>query len=43
MPEKSRARLSCLCEVDGEVVLDGEALVKVPSEHGKGQRPVMRL
>ena len=31
IPEKSRARLSCLCEVDGEAVLDGEALVKVPS------------
>jgi 3-hydroxybutyryl-CoA dehydratase len=44
MPEKSRARLSCLCEVDGEVVLDGEALVKVPSEKtAKGTRPVMRL
>jgi len=44
MPEKSRARLSCLCEVDGEVVLDGEALVKVPSEKpGKDKRPVMRL
>ena len=38
-----RARLSCLCEVDGEVVLDGEALVKVPSEHAKGKRPVMKL
>jgi 3-hydroxybutyryl-CoA dehydratase len=44
MPEKSRARLSCLCEVDGEVVLDGEALVKVPSEKAaKGKRPVIRL
>ena len=43
IPEKSRARLSCLCEVDGEVVLDGEALVKVPSQHGKGKRPVMKL
>jgi 3-hydroxybutyryl-CoA dehydratase len=43
IPEKSRARLSCLCEVDGEVVLDGEALVKVPSEHAKGKRPVMKL
>ena len=44
MPEKSRARLSCLCEVAGEVVLDGEALVKVPSEKpAKGKRPVMRL
>jgi len=43
IPEKSRARLSCLCEVGGEVVLDGEALVKVPSEKTKGKRPVMRL
>ena len=35
--EKSRARLACICAVDGEVVLDGEALVKVPSEKaGKG-------
>ena len=25
IPEKSRARLSCLCEVNGEAVLDGEA------------------
>src|SRR3984893_11560167 len=32
IPEKSRARLSCVCAVDDEVVLDGEALVKVPSE-----------
>jgi len=44
IPEKSRARLSCTCEVDGEVVLDGEALVKVPSEAAaKGKRPLMRL
>ena len=42
MPEKSRARLSCVCAVGGEVVLDGEALVKVPSE-AKGKRPVLRL
>ena len=42
MPERSRARLSCVCAVAGEVVLDGEALVKVPKETGKG-RPVMRL
>src|SRR5471030_2225368 len=39
MPEKSRARLACVCAVGGEVVLDGEALVKVPSE-AKGKRPV---
>jgi 3-hydroxybutyryl-CoA dehydratase len=44
IPGKSRARLSCLCEVGGEVVLDGEALVKVPSaKAGKGKRPVLRL
>ena len=41
---RSRARLSCVCAVDGEVVLDGEALVKVPSEKAaKGKRPIMRL
>ncbi len=42
MPEKSRARLTCVCAVGGEVVLDGEALVKVPSGKAKG-RPVMRV
>src|SRR3989440_3949899 len=42
MPEKSRARLACVCAVGGEVVLDGEALVKVPKDE-KGKRPVMRL
>ena len=42
MPEKSRARLSCVCAVGGEVVLDGEALVKVPSA-SKSKRPVLRL
>lgn len=31
MPEKCRARLSCVCSVKGETVLDGEAWVKVPS------------
>ena len=31
IPEKSRARLTCTCSVDGETVLDGEAWVKVPS------------
>ena len=41
--EKSRVRLSCHCEVDAEVVLDGEALVKVPSEKMKGKRPVIKL
>lgn len=31
-PEKNRARLSCICKVDDTIVLDGEALVKVPSQ-----------
>jgi 3-hydroxybutyryl-CoA dehydratase len=30
-PKRRRARLACACMVGGEVVLDGEALVKVPS------------
>jgi 3-hydroxybutyryl-CoA dehydratase len=40
--EKFRARLSCTCSVEGEVVLDGEALVKVPSNQ-TGGRPQPRL
>jgi len=40
--EKSRARLTCTCSVGGEVVLDGEALVKVPSQ-SKSRRPVIKL
>ena len=31
MPERCRARLACQCRVGDEIVLDGEALVKVPS------------
>ncbi|MDI3471468.1 MAG: 3-hydroxybutyryl-CoA dehydratase [Pseudolabrys sp.] len=42
MPEKSRARLACRCSVEGETVLDGEALVKVPSR-AAGGRPQPRL
>jgi 3-hydroxybutyryl-CoA dehydratase len=42
MPEKSRARLTCVCKVGRLVVLDGEALGKVPREE-KGKRPVIRL
>jgi 3-hydroxybutyryl-CoA dehydratase len=42
MPEKSRARLACRCLVDGKVVLDGEALVKVPVRKSDG-RPQPRL
>jgi 3-hydroxybutyryl-CoA dehydratase len=26
-----RVKLACTCEVDGNIVLDGEALVKVPT------------
>ncbi len=44
IPAKSRARLACVCAVGADVVLDGEALVKVPSEKtAKGKRPMMRL
>jgi 3-hydroxybutyryl-CoA dehydratase len=39
IPEKSRARLSCACKVNGEIVLDGEALVKVPSKNAGGRPP----
>jgi 3-hydroxybutyryl-CoA dehydratase len=42
MPEKSRARLTCVCEVGRQVVLDGEALVKVPRAE-KRKRPLLRL
>jgi 3-hydroxybutyryl-CoA dehydratase len=31
IPERRRARLSCTCRVGREVVLDGRALVRVPS------------
>jgi 3-hydroxybutyryl-CoA dehydratase len=42
VPERQRARLSCICKVGDEVVLDGEALVKVPSQE-KSARPLPRL
>lgn len=42
MPEKKRARLTCTCSVGGETVLDGEALVKVPSKTAGG-RPMPRV
>ena len=42
MPERLRARLTCTCQVGDEVVLDGEALVKVPSET-KSKRPGPRV
>jgi 3-hydroxybutyryl-CoA dehydratase len=42
IPDRQRARLTCICKVGGEVVLDGEALVKVPSA-AKSKRPLPRL
>jgi 3-hydroxybutyryl-CoA dehydratase len=42
MPEKRRARLTCTCSVDDDVVLDGEAWVKVPSKESGG-RPLPRI
>ncbi|MGB8043967.1 MAG: acyl dehydratase, partial [Pseudolabrys sp.] len=42
MPEKFRARLACTCSVGEEVVLDGEAWVKVPSKDAGG-RPLPRI
>jgi 3-hydroxybutyryl-CoA dehydratase len=42
VPEKFRARLACTCSVAGEVVLDGEAWVKVPSKDAGG-RPLPRI
>src|SRR5688500_15417280 len=42
IPERQRARLTCTCMVGEEIVLDGEALVKVPSLSSPG-RPQPRL
>src|SRR3977135_914009 len=39
IPENRRARLACHCTVEGKVVLDGEALVKVPSKDSGGRPP----
>jgi 3-hydroxybutyryl-CoA dehydratase len=36
VPDRRRARLACTCTVNGEIVLDGEALVKVPSAAASG-------
>jgi 3-hydroxybutyryl-CoA dehydratase len=40
IPERQRARLVCTCLVGGEVVLDGEALVKVPSRESAPPNPL---
>ena len=42
LPEKSRAKLTCICRVGDDVVLDGEAWVKVPSKE-QGGRPLPRV
>jgi 3-hydroxybutyryl-CoA dehydratase len=42
IPERSPAPVTCVCKVGTQVVLDGEALVKVPREE-KGRRSLMRL
>jgi 3-hydroxybutyryl-CoA dehydratase len=42
IPERQRARLACSCKVGDEIVLDGEAWVKVPSA-AKSKRPLPRL
>jgi 3-hydroxybutyryl-CoA dehydratase len=40
VPERRRARLACTCRVGDDIVLDGEALVKVPARAEAG--PIMR-
>lgn len=42
MPERQRTKLTCICRVGNEVVLEGEALVKVPSV-AKSKRPLSQL
>jgi 3-hydroxybutyryl-CoA dehydratase len=42
VPGKYRARLTCTCSVSGDVALDGEAWVKVPSKDAGG-RPLPRI
>jgi 3-hydroxybutyryl-CoA dehydratase len=35
IPASRRAKMHCECIADGKVVLDGEAVVMVPSRHGR--------
>jgi 3-hydroxybutyryl-CoA dehydratase len=42
IPERLRARLACTCKVGDEIVLDGEAWVKVPSS-AAGGRPLPKI
>jgi 3-hydroxybutyryl-CoA dehydratase len=42
IPARQRARLACTCKVGEELVLDGEAWVKVPAA-AKSKRPLPKL
>lgn len=42
IPERRRARLSCTCSVGDELVLDGEAWVKVPPRSETERSPLAR-
>ncbi|WP_332117953.1 3-hydroxybutyryl-CoA dehydratase [Azorhizobium caulinodans] len=42
IPERRRARLACTCRVGEEVVLDGEAWVKVPPRSETERSPLAR-
>ena len=42
IPDRQRARLACTCKVGEELVLDGEAWVKVPAVT-KSKRPLPKL
>lgn len=42
IPDRRRARLTCTCRVGEEVVLDGEALVKVPARNEAGPMAMWR-
>jgi len=43
IPGRRRARLACTCMVGNEIVLDGEALVKVPSIPDARLAPLKRV
>ncbi|MFG1427469.1 3-hydroxybutyryl-CoA dehydratase [Roseixanthobacter glucoisosaccharinicivorans] len=40
IPERRRARLACTCKVGDELVLDGEAWVKVPAKAESAPNPL---
>lgn len=42
IPERRRARLACVCKVGEDVVLDGEAWVKVPPRSETERSPLAR-